>query len=153
MPESSRGNLKERLLILVAVLAFGWLVLSICEDRPVFLSDDGKDHRAFSSVDSWWSPPANNVNFSPLDRGRFATVKDTLQPEAQAALLEVPAKRVSAEEAARLTGKQLRADEEYILLRGVVLNEGTGGFDVRRERARCTHPPRQFGPSRGPNGP
>jgi hypothetical protein len=37
---------------------------------------------------------------------------------------------VSAEEAARLTGKQLPAGREYVLLRGVVLNEGNGGFDV-----------------------
>jgi hypothetical protein len=88
------------------------------------------DHRAFSSVDSWWKPPPDNVAFAPLGSDRFAAVNDTLQPEAQAALLETPAKRVSAEEAARLTGKQLPAGGEYILLRAVMLNKGTGGFHV-----------------------
>jgi hypothetical protein len=88
------------------------------------------DHRSFSSVDSWWKPPPGSFDFTPLDSDRFAAVKDALQPEAQAALLEAPAKRVSAEEAARLTGKQFAAGGEYILLRGVVLNEGTGHFNV-----------------------
>jgi hypothetical protein len=49
---------------------------------------------------------------------------------AQATLLEVLAKQVSPGEASRLTGKQLPAGEEYMLLRGVVLNEGTGHFQV-----------------------
>jgi hypothetical protein len=90
----------------------------------------GADHRGFSSVDSWWKPPPDIFDFTPLDRARFAAVKDAFQQEAQAALSEAPAKRVSADEAARLTGKQLPGGWEYILLRGVVLNERTGGFGV-----------------------
>jgi hypothetical protein len=89
-----------------------------------------KDRRAFSSVDPWYSPPPATVEFAQLGKDRFVPVADALQPEAQAALAEVPAKRVSADEATRLVGKQLPAGGEYVLLRAVVLNEGTGGFAI-----------------------
>jgi hypothetical protein len=88
------------------------------------------DRRAFSSADSWYSPPPFTADFAPLDTDRFAPVTEPFQPEAQAALASVPAKRLSADEAARLTGKQLSAGGEYVLLRAVVLHEGTGGFDI-----------------------
>jgi hypothetical protein len=89
-----------------------------------------EDRRIFSSVDSWYSPPPVGVQFTQLSKDRFAVVADALQPEAQAALSEVAAKRVSADEAARLVGKQIPAVGEFILLRAVVLNEGTGAFEV-----------------------
>ncbi|MGL4423249.1 MAG: hypothetical protein ACRCZF_21485, partial [Gemmataceae bacterium] len=53
-----------------------------------------------------------------------------LQPEAQALLSEVPAKRLTIEDAARLMGRPLPGGSEYILLRALVLNEGTGSFDI-----------------------
>jgi hypothetical protein len=91
---------------------------------------DAEGRRAFSSVDSWYSPPPARADFVRLGKDQFATVADTLQPEAQVALADTPFKSVSAEEAVRLTGKQLPAGGQYVLLRAVVLNEKTGGFDV-----------------------
>lgn len=85
---------------------------------------------AFTSTDSWYSPPPSTTAFTPLEKDQFAQVAPGLQSEAQAALSDVPAKRITAEEAARLGGKRLPAGVEYVLLRAVVLNEGTGGFDV-----------------------
>ena len=89
-----------------------------------------EDGRAFSSTDSWYLPPPFTTDFAPLDTDRFAPVTEPFQPEAQAALAGVPAKRLSADEATRLAGKQLPASGEYVLLRAVVLNEGTGGFNI-----------------------
>jgi hypothetical protein len=100
--------------------------------------ESAEDRRAFSSVDSWYSPPSADEGFSPVGKDRFAMVADTLQPEAQAALARAPAKRMSADEAARLAGKQLPAGGEYVLLRAVVLNERTGGFEVG-VNARAVH--------------
>jgi len=57
-------------------------------------------------------------------------VAAAFQPEAQAALVDTAAKSLSAKEAVRLTGMQLRAGGEYVLLRAVVVNEATGGFYV-----------------------
>jgi hypothetical protein len=89
-----------------------------------------RDGRAFTSVDPWYSPPPDAAKYVPLGNHRFAPVVGALQPEAQAALAEAPAKRVSADEAARLAGRRLPAGGEYVLLRAVVLNEETGGFEV-----------------------
>ena len=89
-----------------------------------------EDRRAFTSADAWYSPPSSPSEFTSLDKERFAPVADALQPEAQAALADVPAKRLTADEAARLVGRPLPAGGEYVLLRAVVLFEGTGGFDV-----------------------
>lgn len=88
------------------------------------------DRRAFTSADPWYAPPSDPAGFTPLDKERFAPVVADCQPEAQAALAEVPAKRVSAAEAARLVGRPLPAGGECVLLRAVVLFEGTGEFDV-----------------------
>ena len=55
---------------------------------------------------------------------------DTLQPEAQTALADVTAKRLSADEAARLVGHPLPAGAAFVLLRAVVLSEGTGTFTI-----------------------
>jgi len=93
-------------------------------------ADVPEDRRAFSSTDLWYSPPPANLEFTPIDKERFFPVANSFQAQAQAALAELPARRLSAEEAARLTGKQLRAGGEAILLRAVVLNEQTGAFDV-----------------------
>ena len=70
------------------------------------------------------------MEFASLDKERFAPVVDALQTEAQVALAESPAKRVPADEAARLVGRPLPTSGEYVLLRAVVLNERTGGFEV-----------------------
>jgi hypothetical protein len=88
------------------------------------------DRRAFTSVDSWYSPPSSSIDFTPLDKEWFAPVEDAHQMEAQAALADVSARRVTADEAARLVGRPLAAGGECVLLRAVVLFEGTGGFDV-----------------------
>jgi hypothetical protein len=53
--------------------------------------DGAEDRRAFSSVDSWYSPPPAPADFATLDRDRFAPVADALQPEAEAALADTPA--------------------------------------------------------------
>jgi hypothetical protein len=68
--------------------------------------------------------------FTPLDKNHFAPVVETLEPEAQEALATSPAKRLTAEEAARLAGRQLPQGAEYVLLRAVMLYEGTGAFEV-----------------------
>jgi hypothetical protein len=106
------------------VVVFATLAAVGCGSREA-----AEDRRAFSSVDPWYAPPPPAAEFARLDRERFAPVVEALQPEAQAALAESPAKR-SADEAARLAGRPLPAGGEYVLLRAVVLNEGTGGFDV-----------------------
>jgi hypothetical protein len=89
-----------------------------------------EDRRAFTAADGWYSPPSGSSAFTPLDKDRFSPVADALQPEAQTALADVSAKRVTAHEAARLVGRPLPPGGEYVLLRAVVLSEGTGGFDV-----------------------
>jgi hypothetical protein len=68
-------------------------------------SGGAEDRRAFSSADSWYAPPSDLAGFRPLDKERFAPVIADLQWEAQAALADVPAKRVSAEVATRLVGR------------------------------------------------
>jgi hypothetical protein len=85
---------------------------------------------AFTSTDSWYSPPPNTAEFAPVEKERYSQVIPGLQSEAQTALSVLPVKRITAEEAARLAGRPLPAGAEYVLLRAVVLNEGTGGFDV-----------------------
>ncbi len=89
-----------------------------------------KEHRAFTSSDSWYSMPPRAMNFTPLDKERFAPVVADLQQEAQAALAEVPARRLTAAEATRLVGQPLPGGGQYVLLRAVVLNVGTGAFEV-----------------------
>jgi hypothetical protein len=89
----------------------------------------GEDRQEPLTADSWYAPPPDR-EFDPLGENRFAPVLAEHQLEAQAALAETAAKRLSAEEAARLTGKRLPADGEYVLLRGILLNEANGRFDV-----------------------
>ena len=90
-----------------------------------------EDRCAFTSADSWYSPPSSGTNeFTWLGKERFAPVAEARQSEAQATLADVSAQRVSADEAARLVGRPLPVDGEYVLLRAVVLFEGTGAFDV-----------------------
>jgi hypothetical protein len=93
-------------------------------------SGGAEDRRAFSSADSWYAPPSDLAGFRPLEKERFAPVIADLQGEAQAALADGPAMRVSAEQATRLVGRPLPPDGECVLLRAVVLFEGTGAFDV-----------------------
>src|SRR5262249_8616241 len=90
----------------------------------------GEDRRAFTSADSWYAPPPDGRVFTSLDMERFAPVAEPLQPEAQAALADVPGKPIAAEEGGRVGGPRVPADGECVLLRAVVLFEGTGGFDV-----------------------
>jgi hypothetical protein len=87
------------------------------------------DRRALPA-DSWYSPPPSQAGFAPLDEDRFAPVAADLQAEAQAALAEMPAKRITAAEGARLVGRPLPADGEVVLLRAVVQFENTGRFEV-----------------------
>ncbi len=84
---------------------------------------------AFTVADSWHAPPSSSV-FLALDKDRFASVIDTHQAEAQAALADVPVKQIGADEATRLVGHPLPAGAVYVLLRAVVLFEGTGTFSV-----------------------
>lgn len=88
------------------------------------------DRVAFTVADSWHAPPPSSSVFLALDKDRFASVIDTLQAEAQAALADVPFKRIHADEATRLVGHLLPAGAVYVLLRAVVLYEGTGAFHV-----------------------
>lgn len=89
-----------------------------------------EDRRAFTSADTWYNPPTGSADFTLLGKNQFAPVVADLQPEAQAELTEVPAKRLTAEEATRFVGSPLPAGGECVLLRAVVLFEGTGGFDL-----------------------
>ena len=89
-----------------------------------------EDRVAFTVADTWRAPPPSSSVFLAIDENRFASVIDTLQPEAQAALADVPVKSISAEEATRLVGHPLPAGAAYVLLRAVVLFEGTGTFRV-----------------------
>jgi hypothetical protein len=89
------------------------------------------DHRAASSVDAWFNPPPPSMPFTTVEPDRVIPVSADLQPEAQVALTDVAFQRLTADEAARLAGKRLPAGTEYFLLRGVVLNEGTGRFALR----------------------
>lgn len=88
------------------------------------------DRRAFTSADSWYAPPPNIDEYIDVDKDSFAPVVALLQPEAQTALADVSAKRISSKEAARLAGYPLPTGKgtKYVLLRAVVLNEGTGAF-------------------------
>jgi hypothetical protein len=67
---------------------------------------------------------------TPLLKNSFAPVRDELLSKAQSLLVDFGVKRISAEEAAEYAGRQLPAGAVYVLLRGIALNEGTGGFDV-----------------------
>ncbi len=112
-----------RLVIGLALLALGG-----CGGT----SETGKteDRVAFTVADTWHAPPPSSSVFLTLDENRFASVIDTLQPEAQAALADVPVKSISADEATRLVGHPLPAGAAFVLLRAVVLFEGTGTFSV-----------------------
>ena len=123
----------RRLAIVVAVLFMAGC--RVAEDRRAFTSDNRRartsEHRlAFTRADSWYSPPPSVRGLRPLDEDRFAPVTPALQAEAQAGLADVSAKRVTAKEAARWVGRPLAAGGVYVLLRAVVLFEGTGKFYV-----------------------
>jgi hypothetical protein len=80
-------------------------------------------------------PPIHGTLHHPVSLAlsqstRITSVVETLQPEAQQALAAAPTKRLTATEAARLAGRQLPKSAEYVLLRAVVLNENTGGFQI-----------------------
>jgi hypothetical protein len=96
------------------------------------------DSSTFSSVDSWYAPRPIDADFTPLAKECYAVVTEPLQPEAQAALTEVPAKRVSADDAARFAGGPLPDGKVYVILRAVVLNEETGAFYLG-VRGRAVH--------------
>ena len=85
---------------------------------------------AFTVADSWYAPPPSSSVFLALDKDRYASVIDTLQLEAQTALADVPVKSIRADEATRLVGHPLPGGAAYVLLRAVVLFEGTGTFSV-----------------------
>ena len=89
-----------------------------------------EDRRAFTTIDSWYAPPTNFAVLTPLSRERFAAGIEPLQAEAQQQLADSSVKPITAEDATRLTGKQLPRGEVYVLLRGVALNVEWGGFDV-----------------------
>ena len=104
-----------------------FILLAGCGTRE----GEAEDRRAFTSVDPWFNPPPSNITFTTVEPDRMAPVVADLQSEAQDSLRDVAARRLTADDAARLTGKRLPPDGEYVLLRAVVLNEATGGFDVR----------------------
>jgi hypothetical protein len=70
------------------------------------------------------------MGFRPIDKNQFALVVESLQQEAQNALAEMPAKRLTADEATRFIGKHLEGNGEYVLLRAIILNEATGGVTI-----------------------
>ena len=85
---------------------------------------------AWSSVDSWYRQPRSTTAFVAIARDRVLPVVEALQPEAQRELEKVAAQALSAAEAERLVGGPLPAEGQCVLLRSVVLNEGTGAWDV-----------------------
>jgi hypothetical protein len=109
-------------LFLVIAMGFGLTLFSAgCSEN---------NGLAFTSADSWYAPPPATTEFTPLAKEQFAQVDEALQSEAQAALAEVPVKRITAGEAARFAGKSLPTGKECVLLRSVVLFEGTGAFNI-----------------------
>jgi hypothetical protein len=118
------------LSIFAAVNLFFWLAYTASASRESHYYRTRDDDRAFTSVDAWYSPPPGSLNFAPLAKDRYAPVTEACQSEAQALLVKVPLKQTSTDEAARFAGKKLPSEGVHVLLRGVVLIEGTGGFDV-----------------------
>lgn len=90
-----------------------------------------RDRRAFSSVDSWYSPPSSAIDFTPIPKTHFSLVVNTLQAKAQKRLASQAVTRITAAEAASFAGKELPTNiGVFVLLRGVVLSSSTGSFEV-----------------------
>jgi hypothetical protein len=127
--------MKRFLLLYVHSIVVAAMLAGCSERQDVAVHPTEVDaidkRRAFIAADSWYAPPPADAHFKPLDNDRFAQVLPALQPEAQAALSEAPFKRITAGEAAHLAGNALPKGAEYVLLRAVVLFEGTGAFTVR----------------------
>lgn len=115
---------------MVKQLAVIVAILSVIGCGPPSPPNPPGDNRAFLAADSWYSPPSGRDGFAPLEKDRFAPVIEQLQRESQAALGEKAVKPVTADEAARLVGRPMPVGAAYVLLRGVVLFEGTGSFSV-----------------------
>ena len=99
------------------------------------------DHRSFTTTDSWYAPAPRSISdFTKLATDHFAIVESKLQSEAQTVLSDVSVKQITAEEAVRFAGKTLPTGAVYVLLRGVILNEGTGAFTLSaNEDSVCVH--------------
>lgn len=90
-----------------------------------------RDSRAFTSADSWYSPPDDERLFREgIDRVQFAVVAEGQQATTQMMLAELPAKELTEAECIRLIGKRLQGEGVPVLLRAVVLNEENGAFAV-----------------------
>ena len=108
----------------------GWAVVLLALARCDEIGPAGHTRPAYASRDAWDSPPPEGLTFEPIDAARVAPVVDAHQAEAQASLAAVPARALSAEEAARLSGRALPEGGVYVLIRGVALVEATGSFRV-----------------------
>jgi hypothetical protein len=102
----------------------------------VFAESESKGASAtYSSADNWYrpysgSPLLQQKNLVP--KGSVRPVPDNLQPEAQALLQNEAWRELSTSEASAfgVAGLLKSSKERLILLRGVVLNEATGAFEV-----------------------
>ena len=99
------------------------------------------NHRAYTKQDSWYVPAASGVDLSPISKDKFAVVIDELQTEAQTTLSDVSAKKITAQEAARLAGKAFPSGAEYVILRAILLNEVSGSLtiSVNKDTVRVHH--------------
>jgi len=105
------------------------------EEKP-FAQKDQSDHRAFTATDAWYRPTPLELitaaNHIRLEKDDLALVTDAKQAEAQASLKDAPFRTLSLKEAEDLLGKPMEkpVGRHLVLLRAVILNEGTGAYDV-----------------------
>jgi len=99
-----------------------------------------EDHRSWCVADSWHRNVPQGWNFVEIDCELVVVVRTERQGEAQAMLEHEGAVMLSPEAARRLAGRDIPGDGIPVLLRGVVLNEHSGGFTVGlRGRAAEVH--------------
>jgi hypothetical protein len=104
----------------------------------VLLCGCGRDHRAFTTVDSWYRPPSTQLllaeGWEDLGKDNFAVVT-VKEAEALGKLEESPWVKLSQSEAEEFLGRPLDGvGGQLILLRALSLNERTGGFTVKRRK-------------------
>jgi hypothetical protein len=119
-----RGQAKTTVLAIVVLIAAG------CGR----LTEQAGESR--TPKDSWYHEPAAALLWelydAPLDRTQFAPVQQSGRAAAEELLRETPFRRIDAEQAKVLLGKELTSEDggELYLLRGLCLEEATGNFLV-----------------------
>jgi hypothetical protein len=117
------GKVKVAKWLVIVVVALSVLTWALLRDRS-----------AWRTADSWYDPPPEYDSFrqEPVEHPAFAVVLAAKQPSAQLLLKDAAFRGLEAAEANALLGHELRrkVGQEYYLVRGVSLIEGTGRFEV-----------------------